>query len=155
MRLKDFITEGWVFPDKQTMDSDFSEYKHKEDYKWKGRAASIGARFPLFNDRQHFEESLRNAKVVNLTSATDAQIQNRSHTGSIEGLKSLVNTYHRPRDVDRIVKGLTTGAKIPMPIVLKGSRGMWIMAGNTRLDTAFILGNKPKVLMVDVSDDNT
>jgi hypothetical protein len=151
MRFAEYITEGWVFPDKKTLDSDFSEYKHKEDYKWKGRAETIGARFPLFNDREHFEESLRNAKVVNLDSVTDSKIHNRSHTGSLEGLKNLVGTYHRPRDVDRIVAGLQSGAKMPMPIVLKGSRGMWIMAGNTRLDTTFILGYKPKVLMVDVS----
>lgn len=152
MRLENYLTEGWVFPDKKTIQADFTEYKKKEDYKWKGRANTIGARFPLFNDISQFEEALRNAEVVNLTPATDQKIKNRSHTGSIESLKSLVGTYKRPRDVDRIVQGLTSGAKIPMPIVLKGSKGMWIMAGNTRLDTAFILGNKPKVLMVDVSE---
>ena len=151
MRLQEYLIEGWVFPDSKTMDSDFAEYKKKEDYKWKGRASSLGARFPLFNDRAHFEESLKNAQVVNLTPTTDRKISNRSHTGSIEGLKSLVGTYHRPRDVDRIVQGIESGVKMPMPIVLKGSQGMWIMAGNTRLDTAFILGNKPKVLMVNVS----
>lgn len=152
MRFKEYLTEGWAFPDSKTMDSDWSEYKHKEDYKWKGRARTIGARFPIFNDREHFEDSLRNAKVVYLDSVTDSKIQNRSHTGSIESLKSLVNSYHRPRDVDRIKKGIESGARLPFPIVLKGSRGMWIMAGNTRLDTAFILGDKPKVLMVDVSE---
>jgi hypothetical protein len=155
MRLQDYLVEGWVFPDNKTLKADFSEYKKKEDYKWKGRAASIGARFPLFNDLAHFTQSLKDAQVVNLTPATDQQIMNRSHTGSIESLQSLVNTYHRPRDVDRIVQGITSGSKIPMPIVLKGSQSMWIMAGNTRLDTAFILGNKPKVLMVNVSNDNT
>ena len=41
---------------------------------------------------------------------------------------------------------------MPVPIVLKFSRGYRIMSGNTRLDTAFILGVRPKVLIVDVSD---
>jgi len=152
MRLKEYLVEGWVFPDDKTLKADFSEYKKKEDYKWKHRVDSIGGRFPLFNDFNHFKQSLKDAKVVNLRAATDNQIQNRSHSSSIESLKSLVGCYHRPRDVDRIVQGIESGVSMPMPIVLKGSRGMWIMAGNTRLDTAFILGSAPKVLMVDVSD---
>jgi hypothetical protein len=28
---------------------------------------------------------------------------------------------------------------------------MWIMAGNTRLDAAFIMGDKPKALLVNVT----
>lgn len=150
MRLQEYMSEGWVFPDRKTMQSDFAEYKKKEDYKWRGRAQSIGARWPLFQDFNHFQQELKQAKAVTLTPAMDNKINNRSHSSSIESLKSLVSTYVRSRDVDRIVQGITTGSRMPMPIVLKGSRGMWIMAGNTRLDTAFILGNKPKVLMVDV-----
>jgi hypothetical protein len=152
MRLQEFLNEGWVFPDDKTLKADFSEYKKKEDRKWRHRVDSIGARFPLFNDFNHFKQSLRDAETINLRSGLDNQIQNRSHSSSIESLKSLVSSYVRPRDVDRIVQGIESGASMPMPIVLKGSRGMWIMAGNTRLDTAFILGNMPKVLMVDVSE---
>jgi len=152
MRLESYLNENWVFPDDKTLKADFSEYKKKEDTKWRSRVDSIGARFPLFKDFNDFKQSLKNAKVVHLRAGTDSQISNRSHTSSIESLKSLVNSYHRPRDVDRIVQGIESGAKMPMPIVLKGSRGLWIMAGNTRLDTAFILGNQPKVLMVDVTD---
>jgi hypothetical protein len=153
MRLRQYIVEQWVFPDKKTMQADFSEYKKKEDYKWKGRAQAIGARWPLFTDFNHFQQSLKKAKQVNLTPDVDRKISNRSQTSSIESLKSLVGSYVRPRDVDRIVQGIQSNARMPMPIVLKGSKGMWIMAGNTRLDTAFILGNKPKVLMVDVSGE--
>jgi hypothetical protein len=153
MRLTQYITEKWVFPDNKTLKSDFSEYKHKEDYKWKRRAEQIGARFPLFADFDDFVNRLKKARVVNLTRDVDNKITNRSHTSSIESLKSLVGSYSRPRDVDRIIQGIMGDDKIPFPIVLKGNRGMWIMAGNTRLDTAFLLGNKPKVLMVDVSDE--
>jgi len=153
MRLNQYITEKWVFPDDKTLKSDFSEYKHKEDYKWKRRAEQIGAQFPIFDDFNDFKTRLKKARVVNLTSSVDNQITNRSQSSSIESLKSLVGSYSRPRDVDRIVKGILSDAKMPYPIVLKGNRGMWIMAGNTRLDTAFLLGNKPKVLMVDVSTE--
>jgi hypothetical protein len=38
-----------------------------------------------------------------------------------------------------------------MPIILKGSKGMWIMAGNTRQSTARVLGIDADVLLVDVS----
>ena len=153
MRLNQYITEKWVFPDDKTLKSDFSEYKHKEDYKWKRRAEQIGARFPIFADFNDFKTRLKKARVVNLTPAIDNQITNRSQTSSIESLKLLVGSYSRPRDVDRIVQGLLSDEKMPYPIVLKGNRGMWIMAGNTRLDTAFLLGNKPKVLMVDISNE--
>lgn len=153
MRLNQYITEKWVFPDNKTLKADFSEYKHKEDYKWKGRAEQIGARFPIFADFDDFKIRMKRARVINLTSQIDNQITNRSHTTSIEGLKSLVSGYVRPRDVDRISKGIINDDKLPMPIVLKGTRGMWIMAGNTRLDVAFLLGNKPKVLMIDVKKE--
>ena len=154
MRLIQYITEKWIFPDDKTLKADFSEYKKKEDYKWQRRAEQIGARFPIFTDFDDFKTRLKKAKVINLTPQIDNQITNRSHTSSIKSLKSLVGSYVMPRDVDRIVQGIMSDDKLPMPIVLKGSRGMWIMAGNTRLDTAFLLGNKPKVLMVDVSQED-
>ena len=153
MRLTQYITEKWVFPDDKTLKADFSEYKKKEDYKWKRRAEQIGARFPIFVDFDDFKVRMKKARIVNLTSQVDNQITNRSHMSSIDSLKSLVGSYVRPRNVDRIIQGIMNNDKLPMPIVLKGTRGMWIMAGNTRLDTAFLLGNKPKVLMVDVSKE--
>ena len=153
MRLNQYITEKWVFPDNKTLKADFSEYKHKEDYKWKRRAEQIGARFPLFADFDDFKGRLKKARIVNLTPAVDNQITNRSHCGSIESLKSLVSTYKRPRDVQKIEQGIMSNEKLPMPIVLKGTRGLFILAGNTRLDISFLLGNKPKILMVDVSDE--
>lgn len=142
---------NWVFPNQETLQADFDEYKKKELSKWKNRAEQMGFRFPIFDDFKSFKTSLKNAAVVELDAATDRTIMNRSHTGSIESLKGLVGSYHRPRDVDRIVQGYNSNAPMPYPIVLQGSKGKWIMAGNTRLDTAFILGVQPKVLVVDVS----
>ena len=152
MRLsKHLLYENWAFPSDEVMKDDFSEYKKKEESKWKSRARSMGFRFPIFATFDDFKQALKTAEVVDLTRAMDDKIQNRSQTGSIEGLKSLVGTYKRPRDVDRIVSGLMAGDKLPMPIILKGLHGLWVMAGNTRLDSAFILGKKIKVLVVDVS----
>lgn len=154
MRYLKYITESynrWTFPDTKTLKSDFAEYKKKEERKWKGRAEILGARWPLFDDFEHFVDELENAKIVTLTPQMDAQIMNRSHTRTIQDLKDLVGTYIRPRDVDRIVKGFEKGDKIPYPIVLKSGNKLWIMAGNTRLDSAFIMNIKPKVLVVNVS----
>jgi hypothetical protein len=143
---------NWSLPDEATMQADFKEYKKKEDSKWRGRARSMGFRFPIFDTFEDFKQALMTSPVITLTKAHDRNIENRSHTGSIESLKDLVSGYYQPRNVDRIVQGYESNAKMPHPIVLKGSKGEWIMAGNTRLDTAFIMGVTPRVIVVDVSD---
>lgn len=142
---------NWVFPNAATLQADYEEYKKKEMKKWQARSSTMGFRFPIFDTLQDFVSALRSAPVITLTKEHDRRVMNRSHTSSIEDLKSLVGGYNMPRDVDRIVQGYQSNAAIPYPIILKGSHGEWIMAGNTRLDTAFILGLQPKVLYVDVS----
>lgn len=143
---------NWTTHSSYSLHSNFEEYKKKESSKWRSRAPAIGARFPIFKDYDHFVESIKNAKVVDVTDSMDRQIHNRSRTSSIEELKDLVSGYVRPRNVDRIVKGFKRGDAIPYPIILKGSKGMWILAGNTRLDAAGIMGVPKKALIVDVSD---
>jgi hypothetical protein len=49
---------------------------------------------------------------------------NRSRVSSIEELKDLVSGYVKPRNVDRIVKGIEEGDEIPYPIIIKGNKGM-------------------------------
>ena len=148
---KHLLYENWVFPSDEVMKDDFSEYKKKEESKWKSRARNMGFRFPIFRGFDDFKQALKGATVTDLSADMDNKIQNRSQTNSIESLKNLVGTYKRPRDVDRIVSGLMKGDRLPMPIILKGLHGLWIMAGNTRTDAGFILGKKVKVLVVDVS----
>ena len=145
------LYNNWIFPDIQTALADFSEYKKKEQSKWKSRATTIGARWPLFTDIEEFKASLKRSKVILLTDNIDRRIQNRSRTTSLDELKSLVGSYIRPRDVDRIVDGFKNNNRIPLPIILKGSKGLWIMSGNTRLDVAGILGVPKKALLVDVT----
>lgn len=84
----------------------------------------MGFRFPIFEDFEHFKKSLMDAEVVTVTKSLDDKIRNRSQTNSIESLKNLVGGYKRPRNVDRIIKGIEQGDKIPYPIILKGNRGM-------------------------------
>ena len=142
---------NWVFPNAATLQADFEEYKKKEMKKWQHRAEAMGFRFPIFETYQDFATALKTAPVITLTKEHDRRVMNRSHTSSIEGLKSLVSGYNTPRDVDRIVQGYQSNAPMPYPIILKGNKGEWIQAGNTRCDVAFIMGIEPKVLLVDVS----
>ena len=111
----------------------------------------MGFRFPIFNTFNDFVAALKSAQVITLTREHDRNVMNRSHTHSIEDLKNLVSSYNKPRDVDRIVAGYESNAPMPYPIILKGSDGEWVQAGNTRCDVAFIMGFEPKVLLVDVS----
>lgn len=151
MEIESLKFNNWIFPTAATLRADFDEYKKKELTKWKRRAESMGFRFPIFDTYEDFASALKSAKVITLTPEHDRRVMNRSHTGSINDLKSLVSGYNMPRDVDRIVQGYQSNAAMPYPIILKGTNGEWIMAGNTRLDTAFIMGVTPKVLYVDVS----
>jgi hypothetical protein len=82
----------------------------------------------------------------------DRMITNRSRCDTIDGLKSLVSTYIQPRNVDRIVSGLSKDEALPYPIILRGSRGMWIMSGNTRMDVARIMDIEVRALMVEVAE---
>ena len=66
-------------------------------------------------------------------------------------LRKLVGLYQRPRDIDRIIEGIQTGASIPMPIILKGQKGLFIMAGNTRQNVAYILGVPIEAILIDVT----
>lgn len=141
---------NWVFPSQKTLEADFSEYKKKEERKWKGRAESMGMRFPLFDDFQTFVDSLKAAKVVDVTDNFANKVQYLTNTRSLDELRDMVSGYVRPRDVGRIVNGLQNNDPIPYPIILLGGQGMFIMAGNTRINAARILGITPKALLVDV-----
>jgi len=133
------------------MKMDWSEFKKKEDRKWKARARMLSARWPLFNDYSHFKKSLKSAKVVILTNSLLNRVEHATDCHDLDDLESMVSGYIRPRDLDRIVKGFEQDDKIPYPIILKSSSRYFIMAGNTRQNAARILGIPVKVLVVDVS----
>ena len=141
--------DNWVRYTGSSVKSDFVEYKKKEESKWQDRAERIGMRFPIFDSEEQFRTDLDNAKIVSVSELDN--VRNMSHNSSIADIESMVSSYRQPRDVKRIVQGLKNNAQIPMPIILKGSKGMWIMAGNTRQSTARVLGIDADVLLVDVS----
>lgn len=157
MRYLDYLSEqeryaNWVNYTPESLKSDFAEYKKKEERKWKTRAQAIGARFPLFKGFPEFTQALKKAKVIKLFKGEAEKIGHVALNDNLTDLKSMVSSYQRPRDVDRIVKGFESNAKMPMPIILKGKKDQFIMAGNTRLNVAYIMGILPQVLVVDVSE---
>ena len=155
MRATEFIFENsnynnWVRYTNRSIELDFEEYKFKEFKKWQSRAKEIGARFPIFETVQQFQQALDAAPIVEIDSLGD--VLNLTKNPSISSIKSMVSGYTMPRDVERIVNGIESNAKIPLPIILKGQHAMWIMAGNTRQSVARVMGISPKALLVDVKD---
>jgi len=153
MRYSSYLTEQsrWVLFTPESFKWDFTEYKKKEDKKWKSRAMQIGSRFPIFKDEADFRSSLKGATTKVLSRREASKIGNVALTNSLEDLKSMTSNYVRPRDIDRIVRGLESNDKMPMPIVLKGRNGLFILAGNSRLNVAYNMGTEPKVAIIDVS----
>ena len=136
------------------MKEDFADFKRKEE-KWENRARIILLQTPLFTDFDDFREKVQNGEIREIDRAFAGKIHGMSATSSIAALKSLVKTYSKPRDVDRIVDGINNEEKIPMPIIVKGKDGMWVLSGNTRCNASFALGFKPKVIIIDLSKEES
>jgi hypothetical protein len=149
---KDFdVTQynNWVNHTPESLKIDFDEYKKKEYSKWQGRSRIMGFRFPIFNTIEGFIEALDNAEIVDADSL--GEVSNMTKNSTVDDIKGMVSGYQMPRDVDRIVSGYENNVEMPLPIILKGDKGLHIMAGNTRQSTARAMGITPKALLVDVS----
>jgi len=127
-----------------------SDEQIAQEYEWEyGKVEPVfGDIFPTLDD---FKEAVKSGQVKRWTEDLDNRTGNRSQVSSLEDLKDLVSGYQFPRDVDRIVKGFEENDPIPHPIVLQtGEDSYWVMSGNTRMDTAYILGITPEVLVLDI-----
>ena len=120
-----------------------------QEYEWEYPKVEpvYGDIFPSLED---FKRAVKAGKAKKISESEDSRIDYRSRSDSIEELKGLVESYRFPRDVDRIIDGFRTNAKIPYPIVLNDAGALRIMSGTTRMDTAYLMGVTPKVLIVDV-----
>lgn len=126
-----------------------AELEYRVEYTLKG---NFGNMFPTFAD---FYKALSQARKEVLDKTADSKIAYRSRTQSKEALLNLIRGYasypqYRNEDtINNLYKGFETNAKMKMPIVLEFKNGnRRIFAGNTRLDVAFQLGIKPKVLIL-------
>lgn len=140
---------NWVRYTPQSVKDDFIEYKKKETTKWQSRAQHIGARWPIFNTFEEFQQALDQAPIVNIDDLQEDPSYTKNH--SIADIKLMVITYKKPRDVDRIIQGYYNNVPMPLPIILKGRYKLFRMAGNTRQSVARVLGITPRALLIDVS----
>lgn len=156
MRLIDLFEQqpayrpNWVRYTPQSLQQDYEEYLLKQNSKWRGRAQIIGARWPLFSSLTQFSQALDQAPIVSIDDLPQG-VNNLTYNDSISDIKRMVSGYNMPRDVNRIVDGIKSGATMPLPIILRGQKSMWIMAGNTRQAVSRVLGVEPQALLVDVS----
>ena len=149
MKLHDFKSFGTIW-DKQALKQDFSEYKLKEKSKWEKRAQQVGLKFPLFESFEDFKSKIGSSKVININDYRN-KIHNLTSIEDMDSLRELVSEYQYPRDIDRIIQGLESKSRIPMPIILKGDKGMIIMSGNTRQNAAYILEIPTQAVLIDLS----
>jgi hypothetical protein len=54
------------------------------------------------------------------------------------------------KDIGRIMHGMQYGAELPAPIVLRTATGPYLVAGNTRLMAARVMGLRPRVWLADI-----
>lgn len=151
--FKNFIQEQTRFSNWVKPDLDALKLEYKVEYQKKpGLQSETNNAFPTERD---FLQAARDAKVVEVDKNFDRKIANRSNTGSKEALLSLIRGYasypkYRNEDtIDALYNGFETNAPMKMPIVLQMPDGGYrVMGGNTRMDVAFQLGIKPKVLLI-------
>jgi hypothetical protein len=137
----------WVMPKPADL---ALEYKYEyllPSRHWDKRCKAIGAHYPLFDSEDDFIAKIRAASIEPIT--PQSKVENVTDLETIEDVEDLVSTYQRPRDVSSIVNGYRKGGSMPMPIIIRGKKGSWILSGNTRTNLAFILKIPVKAIWVD------
>ena len=112
----------------------------------------------IFPTEAAFVKAVKSAPTVQIDSATDRKIHNRSRTRDMEELLDLISGYRSfpkfrnedtLKDLEKLIKA---GKPVDMPIVVKFPKGdMRVLAGNTRMDIAFMNGINPTVVMLDLT----
>ncbi len=149
LKLKDILFEStqfnnWVIPSDSDLEREF-----RVEHEMKG--------LNYFESSSDFIQSVKNSEIVTVTPSMDRKISGRSHTDSFEELLSLIKgyrsypKYRNEKTLQSIYEAFKDGEHMDMPIVIKDEDNyMTIFSGNTRMDIAFQLGIKPKVVMVQV-----
>lgn len=138
----------WILPRPEDLKKEYEiEYRNHIEPEY-------GNIFPTFKS---FVAAAKKGKVVNVDSAMDSKISNRSGTSNMKELLSLIKTYRSyPKfrnektlnDLEAKIKGK---GEMSMPIVLEFPDGeVRIMGGNTRMDIGFWYAKTVPVLLVKV-----
>jgi hypothetical protein len=112
----------------------------------------------IFPTEAEFVKAVKAAPAVEINNSVDRKIYNRSRTQNMEDLLDLIAGYRsfpkfRNEDtLKALEKLIKAGKPVDMPIVVKFPKGdMRVLAGNTRMDIAFMNGINPTVLMLDLT----
>ena len=139
----------WKKPSVSLLNFEFAQYTRNEE-KWANRARIIQLPVPLFTSNGMFRHYVDNGEVMEIDRSFIPKVHGMSSVSTIAALKSLVSTYSKKPDVDTIVTGFKDGLRMPMPIILRGKKGYWILSGNTRCNVAFALGYTAKVIVINL-----
>ncbi|MFW6007763.1 MAG: hypothetical protein ACOCP8_00750 [archaeon] len=138
---------NWVEPDNESLQLEYNvEYQHHIRFEY-------GEIWPTFED---FKDSINKGQIITLSKNDDLNINNRSHTLNMEELINLVSSYRswpefRNEDtVKDIIVGFKEDKEMTMPIIIEDKGYKQIMSGNTRLDIAFMMNVKPKIILVQI-----
>lgn len=141
-------TTTWTRPGAKDLALEYQYEYMLPTRNWPARCRSIGAKYPLFVDLADFISKVKSASVETLDA--NSSVHNTTNMATVGAVRELVSQYQFPRDVDRILSGFTSGAKMPMPIIVRGPKGSWILSGNTRSNLAHVLKIPVKALWIDV-----
>ena len=150
MRYHEIITEAqtpkanWVMPSDSDLLLEFKyEYENRD---WERRCDRIDAMYPLFEDGQDFIQKVKAGQVRSFSESD--RVENTTYF-DLDTLREVVAGYAYPRDVDRIIAGFAAGTPMPMPIIIEGSDGSWILSGNTRSNIAYTMGLPCKAIWIN------
>lgn len=142
-------TTSWFVPKPADLKLEYAYEYMLPSRNWKARCSTIGAKYPLFDSEEDFIAKVNAGKIISVTKKS--KIHNMTTLSTLDDLQDLVNSYRFPRDIAKIVKGYNAGKPMPMPIIIKGSKGSWILCGNTRSNVAFIMDIPLKAIEVDAT----
>ena len=153
--FKEYITEDYSHLQNHPLDK-MRPYK-PEEKPWEYREYTKYAKpiFPhAFDSEEHFWKKYDEGETRHLT-PHELHHLDYSTAGSFTGNdpgkhERALSQFHGHRDLDRIQHQLNTS--MPPPIVLKHSKGMRILGGNTRLSMALSQNKNLPVRIVDISD---
>lgn len=147
IKLKSLLLEAiqftnWKIPSVQSLKREF-EVEHEK----KGH--------DFFNSEKEFLNAVKNGNILTITPDIDNNIEYRSNTADKAELLNLIrgyNSYPKYRNettLDAIYDAYENNKPMDLPIVIEFKDGTRrIFSGNTRLDAAFHIKIKPKVLLI-------
>lgn len=143
-------TAKWKVPSSADLELEYKYEYLLPSRNWPARCRTIGAAYPLFTSVEDFVLRVKGARIVKVNFPN--KIHNLTTCSSLEEVEQMVANYAYPRDVKRIASGFEHGVAMPMPVVIQGTRGSWILSGNTRSNVAYVLGIQLQVLCVQAGE---